>query len=334
VVATPQRILELQAASAAGRATTQIAVCEGLSRTLAAKLGQARVDFVLRRPVHPGALRLLLLHALYRGPEKRNARRVSIGAAARVRLGWRWRPAMLLELSEGACRLQLERAPAFDQRISLQLPAELTGRRALRLRGRVLRVAASGADEPVAGYQIAMVFDGLSPAASQSVAELLRQHDRGPAAWKEGPHPERHEPEPGEEASRAGLLTRRGPDAPDRRRSPRLRYAKPVLVKGEGASRVLMGRDLSTGGMRVVRDANLRVGAELKLALYGQDGIPPLMLRATVAREDGPSLLLRFEDPGDAGLEQLHRIMSSLPLSGADESGRSTPLVLSEIVEL
>jgi hypothetical protein len=84
--------------------------------------------------------------------------------------------------------------------------------------------------------------------------------------------------------------------------------------------------------MRVVRDPELRVGAVLRLALYGQDGIPPLMLRATVAREDGPSLMLRFDDPGDAGLEQLHRIMSSLPFSGADESGNPMPFVISEIL--
>jgi len=85
--------------------------------------------------------------------------------------------------------------------------------------------------------------------------------------------------------------------------------------------------------MRVLRDPNLDPGDRLKLALYGQDGIPPLMLHAEVAREDGPDLVLRFDDPGDAGREQLQCIVTALPVSAGDEAGESTPLAVSEIVE-
>ncbi len=331
VVSTPQRLLELHATSPMAPSTTLIAVCDGFSRTLSARLTQAGVDFVLRRPVHPAALRLLLLHALYRGPEKRRARRVSVGAPVRVRLGWRSRPGMLLELSTGGCRVQMDGPVAAEARIGLRLPRELTGKRPLRLRGRVIRADRSTRGDAEAGHEIAVVFDVLSEPAYQTLAELVQRHDRGPAEWKGAPPRELAPAEPGEDA--AVPARQRDPEAPERRRSRRLRYAKPVLVKREGASRVLMGRDLSSGGMRVVRDPNLRLGDQLKLAIYGQDGIPPLMLQATVAREDGPFLVLLFENPGDAALEQLNRVMTSLPLSGHGEGGRPTPLVVSEVVE-
>jgi len=332
VLATPQRVLELRA-SHVGETASVVAVCDGFSKTLAAKLAQARVDYILRRPVHPGALRLLLLHVLYRGPEKRRFRRVSVGAPVQVRLGWRQRPAMLLELSTTGCRVQVDRLASADARISLTLPTELTGlRRPLRLRGRVVRATAATDETEAQASEVAARFDDLGKGAFETVAALVREYGQGPASWKDAPRPEAPEPEPEDEAGEV-MLPSRDPEEPDRRRSPRLRYAKPVLVKGDGASRVLMGRDLSTGGMRVMRDANLEVGDELKIALYGEDGIPPLMLQAQVAREDGPFLVLRFGELGDGGLDQLQRLMTSLPLSGTDDAGEATPMVVSEIVE-
>ncbi len=72
VVGTPQPMLELLEAGGTGEATS-IVVCEGLSRTLAARLDQSKIDYVLTRPVHPAALSLLLQHVFYRGPERRHA---------------------------------------------------------------------------------------------------------------------------------------------------------------------------------------------------------------------------------------------------------------------
>ena len=335
VVATPQRVLELRA-SRVGDSASVLAVCDGFSKTLAAKLAQARVHYVLRRPAHPAALRLLLLHALYRGPEKRRFQRVSVGAPVQARIGWRRRPALLLELSTSGCRVRAERTARAGARVTIAVPPERTGlRRPVRLRGRVARSAPipAPADDGAAGFELAVRFGPLGRTAADAVAKMVREYGRGPASWKDAPRIAAPEPSGPEESADDAPGSRRDRDAPNRRRSQRLRYAKPVLVKGDGASRVLMGRDLSTGGMRVVRDPNLAPGERLKLALYGQDGIPPLMLQAEVAREDGPFLVLIFEDPGDAGREQLRRIMTSLPLSGGDEAGETTPLVVSEIVE-
>ncbi|NNL67500.1 MAG: PilZ domain-containing protein [Myxococcales bacterium] len=338
VVATPQRVLELAAASGVADRATHMAVCEGFSRTLAAKLGQARVDFVLRRPVHPGALRLLLLHAWYRGPEKRRFRRVSIGAPVRVRIGWRQRPGMLLELSTTGCRIQIDRMLARESRLAVQLPAELTGGRSVKLKGHVVRTMAAAADDPVNGHEVAVQFETLPTSAFTTVSNLVREYGKGPAEWRDAPKAMRDADAPHGETDPANEApwtpNRRDPEVPDRRSSPRLRYAKPVLVKGDGASRILMGQDLSIGGMRVNRDPGLGVGDSLRIALYGEDGIPPLMLQTTVAREDGPYLVLTFDDPGEAAQEQLRQIMKSAPVTaGGEGDGEGTALVVSEIVE-
>ena len=60
--------------------TLRIAILDGESRTVCALLRRSSFEMIVRRPVHPAALRLLLLHALYRGPEKRRTPRVSVGA--------------------------------------------------------------------------------------------------------------------------------------------------------------------------------------------------------------------------------------------------------------
>lgn len=332
VVATPQRVLELRSSRGVADGASHIAVCDGFSRTLSKRLTQARVDFLLRRPVHPGALRLLLLHAWYRGPEKRRVPRVSIGAPVRVRarLGFA-RDAMLLELSATGCRLQLDQLVKTDARLSLTLPAELTGGRAVKLKGRVARSAAAAVEDATRGHEVAVQFEALSRGAMSEVKKLVAQHGTGPAPWKDAPRtaaPERPRSEP-----EANETTQPGRDAEnDRRQSPRRRYAKPVLVKGDGSSRILMGQDLSSGGMRVMRDESLEVGAELKLALYGEDGVPPLMLNATVAREDGAFLVLIFADLGEEGREQIARFMSRSPVTAA-EDGDGTAIVVSEIVE-
>ena len=43
------------------------------------------------------------------GPEKRRSTRVNIGAPVRLRMGWRRRGAILIDISAGGCRLACER---------------------------------------------------------------------------------------------------------------------------------------------------------------------------------------------------------------------------------
>ena len=109
VVASPIRALRL--GSAVGRPETRsIVVAEPGTRTAGRRLHQLGVEWIVRRPVHPAALRLLIQHALYRGPERRRAQRVSIGLPIRYRS--RWLPRRARAAGDVAARSQPDRLPA------------------------------------------------------------------------------------------------------------------------------------------------------------------------------------------------------------------------------
>src|SRR6185436_14237297 len=87
VIASARRILELQLPSAVCP-PTQIAILSHDARTVRSSLRRTGTTLMVRRPVHPAALRALVVHALYRGPEKRRAARVNVGAPVRLKVGW------------------------------------------------------------------------------------------------------------------------------------------------------------------------------------------------------------------------------------------------------
>lgn len=99
-----------------------------------------------------------------------------------------------------------------------------------------------------------------------------------------------------------------------RRRAPRRAFHRKVPAFEARGLRVLVGRDLSTEGMRVDAAAGLEVGARLEVALYGAPREEPLMLHARVMRDDGPAgLALRFEDLDPATRERIAVILMRLP---------------------
>ncbi len=126
VVATASRMLELDI-GALGRRPVRVAVLEKGSSALREELGTAEVDLIVARPVHPIALRLLLLHALYRGPERRRELRVSVGTTVEIRTGLRRRSALLVELSTGGCRLITQQPLHRNWRMNVYLPSQLGG---------------------------------------------------------------------------------------------------------------------------------------------------------------------------------------------------------------
>jgi hypothetical protein len=117
----------------------------------------------------------------------------------------------------------------------------------------------------------------------------------------------------------------------ERRKSPRKPFARQVLATGGGSSHALIGSDLSVGGMRVRPDPTLAVGAEVKLAIYGSAGIPPVLIKAEVTRDDGDDgLVIQFRKVSPAAAVALERLVESLP--GA--RGASGPdVVVSEVLE-
>ena len=374
VVGTPRRLKSLRR-RAVSADTVQMAVLDQDSRTLRAMLRRAGVDLVVRRPVHREALRLLLLHALYRGPERR-ARRVPIGAPVRFRTGLRRRDAMLADLSVKGCRLLTRRAFEPGQRITVQLPEALSGGRPLSVRGRVVRAGAVEESEP-ASHALAVAFSGLSPGIRKQLAAIVSSYTEGPAVMRAAPSAPRAEApaQPAELTAPAAAIDPDGStdtgyskavgsrevlrapaletdSAPaceaadagadpapasgtERRCESRRAYERRVIALGHEAARVLIGRDLSQGGMRVDPSPVLQAGQELRLAIHVSPGETPLVVRARVAHNDGDrGVGLAFVDLSEGAARYLHKMVDFLPvLEPQDEGSEGAGVVVSEILD-
>jgi len=333
-VGTPRRLLE--GAPGRGAPALRIAVVDDGARTLLAMLRRAGVEYVVRRPVHPAALRLLLLRVLYAGPERRRRARVTVGAPVRFRGRLFSRRAVLAELSLRGCRLLSSHTARRDARIRVRLPARLAGGRALSLPGRVVRTG-PGSGEECGAQCMAVVFEGLGREELARVQGILEAHARGPASCAGAPPLPRRQQE--SSAPPAGPDASASPDEPrqlapgERRCGRRADYPHHVVALGAEAAGVLVGRDLSEGGMRVEPHDELTVGDALKIALHAGPRTEPLVLGVRVERDDGrDGLLLRFEGPGPREREQLAKIVQSLPGLESAGVGRGE-LVVSEIVE-
>jgi hypothetical protein len=115
-----------------------------------------------------------------------------------------------------------------------------------------------------------------------------------------------------------------------------------VLALGrpsEGVREVLVGRDLSLGGIRVEAHPAVSLGDRVCLALYDTLTREPLTVTAEVVRDDGQrGLGLRFLDLDVAASERVQRIVGSLPVmedlsEEADDEGHYNGVFLAEILE-
>jgi hypothetical protein len=313
VIGTPNHLLRFRPSGQA-HAAARIAVCEGASRTLESRLEGDGVDFILRRPVHPAALRLLVLHMIYRGPERRRLRRVNAALRTRYRAGWRPRSGLLLEFSVGGCSLLVDREVATGRGIRVTLPAEIGLGRKLSIKGQVMR--SEPAPDGKAGERVlAIDFGDLSADAHQRLAAAVVARVRPPAS----------------EAPAARPPARPELAVGERRHQPRSHYTKAVHGQLGEQRVVLVGANLSPRGMQVDPDPRLSTGMRLKLDLYGHGSIPPLRLDARVARDDGErGLYLEFENLWPGAPAILERLVKTLPLI---TPGTRRGMVISEVVE-
>jgi hypothetical protein len=97
-------------------------------------------------------------------------------------------------------------------------------------------------------------------------------------------------------------------------RGERRHYSRRVIALGDEIARVLIGRDLSAGGMRVDPHPGLSVGDTLQIAVYARTGERPVVVSAEVTRDDGDKgLALQFRDLSLAARHSLGRMVESLP---------------------
>ena len=98
----------------------------------------------------------------------------------------------------------------------------------------------------------------------------------------------------------------------DRRQSGRVPYAQRVVALGEQAARVVVGRDLCFGGMRIAANPAFTVGDVLRIALHAGTETEPLVVLAGVERDDGDDgLVLAFAELTGGQRDRLEKILSA-----------------------
>jgi hypothetical protein len=356
----------------------RIAVVTEDSNTLRAMLRRVGFDLLLRRPVHPVALRLVLLRALYAGEEKRREERVAVGLDVQFRSGFWRKKALLADISQRGCRLLAEQALSPGMRINLPFPKELSAD-GLSLPCKVVRVAAK--PEADGRIEIGLAFENLpkeklaalrgmlrklTEAAGMEEARTLATKQKpaaAPAPAAAGKKPPQPPPAPPAEHTlhrvaalrSAAALAKTAPaalggpapakpakgqpapanrvlalpappdDAEERRQSSRATFDRQVARLDDEANSVLLGRDLSIGGMRVEYHENVQIGDVLELAVYVSPREEPIILKARVAHDAGDGLGLSFEGmPPEVGA-RLEKLIARLPsvesLQGGETGG-------------
>jgi len=393
LVATPRRI-EAVAKVGSGDddavAPIRLVVVNEDSTGLREQLRRCGFDYLVRRPVHPEALRLLLLRCLYRGDEKRREPRVAVGFEIAYRTGLMTRRAVLADLSIRSCRLVSSSPIDAGRRIRVQIPEALETGDPVSIAGRILRVDRPKEPERAHLYTAAVVFDKIDADARETLELLIEDLTLGPPTLRRGirpspdvdpthdeeapvdevlaksaatasPEPEpdplereslgaepsgssiavevriepETEPQPEVADGEAAVAKGQGDPGSDRRGQRRASYSSTVPAFGKRALRVLVGRDLSVGGMRIEPLPGLEVGDRLHLAIYGEAGESPFLVWGTVLRDDDDDGMAVVFDPlGSEVAVRLERLVSTLPAveSLHDSETQAMGTVMSEIL--
>lgn len=305
-----------------------VVVLEASTRTLQRMLERSDCDVVVRQPVHPTALRLLVQRALFAGAERRQLERVAIGAPVKLKSGLFARAATLAEISLRGCGLVTGQRLSRGDAVEVILPATLTGAKLRSLRGSVVGVQPAPVGEAGGQSVVAVVFDRMTAPVLREVRGLMTAHGLGTTFKPEASAAAGAGPSVRAEAAKEAAK----PASPrDRRKARRGVYEESILAQGSGRSHALIGCDLSASGMRVGFSPDLKIGMQLKLALYGQAGVPPVVVCAEVVRdgceEDGFGL--RFQSLPAPAQRRLESLVASLP---ALEPLGNTGQVVSEVI--
>jgi hypothetical protein len=181
LVATPRRVEAVPLPASGTDSLVRIVVVGEESPSLRAKLREVGFDYLVRRPVHREALRLLLLHCLYTGQERRSEPRIPVGFEVSFRTGLLPRRATLADLSTRGCRLLSKWALEPGRRITVTIPQRSGVPDSVSVKGKVVRMSLDerlGADGP---YSAAIAFDPMEADVRHELEWILEERARGPA---------------------------------------------------------------------------------------------------------------------------------------------------------
>jgi hypothetical protein len=321
-----------------GLGIVTIAVVESDSQTLCAMLRRQGFRYVVRRPVHPEALRLLLGRALFRGRERRDTARVSLGCEVGLRRGLRRKPATLLEVSRTGCRALVSEWMEPGARLNLRIPTRVTGNRPLALVGRVLRGerrARPGGGEDVA---VAVRFDRLDADTRMRLDALIAANTLGPTPLEQAASSAGEAPTPSApEAPRTPPAPPAAPiSAGERRKGPRVPHRQEVIALEPELARVrhtLIGIDLSAGGIRVEPHPELTIGDRVRIAIYDAATNETLVLDAEATRDEGArGLVMQFRNVSGEVRRQIERVVAATPQIESAGSAPGSGVVVAEMI--
>jgi len=270
-----------------------------------------------------------------------------MGAPVRFRSGLRRRPAILAELSTRGCRMMVDSGchrAAPDRLVTVVLPPEITDdKRSLSLRGHVMRVSSAEAGSEV----IAVLFELLKESVRKRLESIVSTHSHGPAVLDEAIALALDSlPIISEGTESQTMLPKAGgPHSPDlgesadgmpgeRRVQGRHAISRRIIALGDEAARVLIGRDISVGGMRIDSTPGLAMGDHLKVAVHVRPDGQPLVVSAEIVRDDGPEgMALQFYDLSPAVHAHLKEMVSALPsIIESNGSKDGAGVVVTEVV--
>lgn len=456
VVLSAQRLADGKAPAIRSWPRT-LAVLDDASRTLVAHLSRIGISMTIRRPIHPRALRLILLHEIYRGPERRTKKRVMIGHPIRVGTGLFKQDATLLELSRTGARIEIANPPKIGAAIQFMLGKELTLTRPLKVNAKVVRILPTKDGGAQGRSELGITFVDPTGELARPIQAIVDRYANGtacapaigkapadpgssgrsrpapapekPAAVGSAPQPATRPP--AEQTDRAAAaapksakpaapngpksVVRPDPTTPiralppsysgarplvptiaspspdddsfarptptalvpptpelaldlpelegdesdldyeleleldeeiafepipdaegsERRQSVRRPYRQRVVALDEQAARVVVGRDLSFGGMRIDPNPALRIGDVLKVALHAGAEAVPIVVLAAVDRDEGEAgLVLVFSELAAGQRERLEKILAAASaIQSADvEDGSSGSLIVGELL--
>lgn len=218
--------------------------------------------------------------------ERRLALRVPVSVEVAVRDGFRKRHGELLDLSLTGCRLRFTEPVTADHRPWLWIPAGLGGRFAHPV-GSEVAWADSVSGAPTGHCQVGLRFRRFPWRGQARLLRALQELIQ-------------------RVADREGIP---GPEAPERRETPRIRYERRVIARGAGTPLVLLGRDLSTGGLSVETRRALAIGDRMQIALHA-GGDVPLVLSVEVVRAAGEHVwALAFRNLRGAQRERIEAML-------------------------
>lgn len=340
LISTPRHALGREGGHAKGHARTHIVIADQASRTLRKQLERHPCDFVVEAPLNPAALRLLIEHALYRGPERRTGMRALMACEVKIKAGLFAKKATLMQLSERGAGLMVDQ-PITAEQLTLKLPPSWSATGKLELKASVVdqHLFAEG------GHLVSVVFDGVSLAMRRELRAIMKAQAGGDGLLKPGSgdtagivRPASIDASSLAPAAEAGAAAsaKADPGSAERRKSARKPFKKRVLATLRGQAQAVVSKDISAGGMRLEPDAGLSVGDELKLALYGAKGTPPIVLRAKVVNDEGEQGMgLRFVDLGEKMRARLDDLVGESSILGKAETedGERPKMVLTEILD-